>query len=231
MTLLLISQATKSCLRPTLRVNAPDTSRISTIRTSTWIHVAPSPPTPPSNHPRYPCAPAAVISSQLRPRNPPPCCGLASVASSTVLSCQLLTSASTDLLQSPSSSQMPLPSSQKTVFSPAVRPLVHASLSGPAPSPTTAHHAPDRAINRRLPKNSRLALPKSMLTRILAVGWGLQAEPAFGGVQDTTSVKAKVIHLIASVRTLMRGESFPAHDGRTCSANFGSLAIARRVFC
>ncbi|KAK8256578.1 hypothetical protein IWZ00DRAFT_169642 [Phyllosticta capitalensis] len=189
MTLLLISQASNYCLRPTLRVHAPDTSRISTIRTSTWIHVAPSPPTPPSNHPRYPCAPAAVTSSQLCPRNPPPCCGLASVASST----------------SPSSSQMPLPYSQKTDSSPAVRPLVHASLSGPAPSPTTAHHAPDRAINRRLPKNSRLALPKSMLTRILAVGWGLQAEPAFGGVQDTTSVKAKVIHLIASVRTLMRG--------------------------
>ncbi|KAK8218233.1 Yos1-like-domain-containing protein [Phyllosticta capitalensis] len=42
--------------------------------------------------------------------------------------------------------------------------------------------------------------------RFLArIGWGLQAEPAFGGVQDTTSVKAKVIHLIASVRTLMRG--------------------------
>ncbi|KAK7542744.1 Yos1-like protein [Phyllosticta citribraziliensis] len=42
--------------------------------------------------------------------------------------------------------------------------------------------------------------------RFLArIGWGLQAEPAFGGVQDTTSVKAKMIHLIASVRTLMRG--------------------------
>ncbi|KAK7521779.1 Yos1-like protein [Phyllosticta citriasiana] len=61
------------------------------------------------------------------------------------------------------------------------------------------------AIARHLFKTSQLTLPKSLLTRILVVGWGLQAEPAFGGVQDTTSVKAKMIHLIASVRTLMRG--------------------------
>lgn len=38
-----------------------------------------------------------------------------------------------------------------------------------------------------------------------AVGWGsVQQEPAFGGPADNTSVKSKVINLIASVRTLMR---------------------------
>ncbi|RMY94635.1 hypothetical protein D0864_05494 [Hortaea werneckii] len=37
------------------------------------------------------------------------------------------------------------------------------------------------------------------------VGWGSsQQEPAFGGMQDNTSVKAKMINLINSVRTLMR---------------------------
>ncbi|GAB7351568.1 hypothetical protein MBLNU459_g2192t1 [Dothideomycetes sp. NU459] len=42
--------------------------------------------------------------------------------------------------------------------------------------------------------------------RFLArIGWGsTQTEPAFGGQADNTSVKAKIINLIASVRTLMR---------------------------
>ncbi|KAH0288570.1 hypothetical protein E4T48_07326 [Aureobasidium sp. EXF-10727] len=42
--------------------------------------------------------------------------------------------------------------------------------------------------------------------RFLArIGWGsVQQEPAFGGPADNTSVKSKVINLIASVRTLMR---------------------------
>ncbi|KAK0267108.1 hypothetical protein LTR91_014674 [Friedmanniomyces endolithicus] len=42
--------------------------------------------------------------------------------------------------------------------------------------------------------------------RFLArIGWGsAQNEPAFGGMQDNTSVKAKMINLINSVRTLMR---------------------------
>ncbi|KAI7280707.1 hypothetical protein KC345_g4587 [Hortaea werneckii] len=42
--------------------------------------------------------------------------------------------------------------------------------------------------------------------RFLArIGWGSsQQEPAFGGMQDNTSVKSKVINLINSVRTLMR---------------------------
>lgn len=39
------------------------------------------------------------------------------------------------------------------------------------------------------------------------VGWGSSAQdPGFGGVQDTTSIKAKIVNLIASVRTLMRSE-------------------------
>ncbi|KKK14786.1 hypothetical protein AOCH_004955 [Aspergillus ochraceoroseus] len=42
------------------------------------------------------------------------------------------------------------------------------------------------------------------------VGWGrVQSEPAFGTTYDSTSVKAKTINLISSVRTVMRGESIP----------------------
>ncbi|KAF4555962.1 Protein transport protein yos1 [Elsinoe fawcettii] len=42
--------------------------------------------------------------------------------------------------------------------------------------------------------------------RFLArIGWSSASQdPGFGGVQDTTSVKAKIVNLIASVRTLMR---------------------------
>ncbi|PWY80697.1 Yos1-like protein [Aspergillus sclerotiicarbonarius CBS 121057] len=42
--------------------------------------------------------------------------------------------------------------------------------------------------------------------RFLArIGWGrTQGDPAFGAAYDTTSVKAKTINLIASVRTVMR---------------------------
>ncbi|KAJ5374698.1 hypothetical protein N7517_006704 [Penicillium concentricum] len=42
--------------------------------------------------------------------------------------------------------------------------------------------------------------------RFLArVGWGrTQAEPGFGATYDSTSVKAKTVNLIASVRTVMR---------------------------
>ncbi|PYH84513.1 Yos1-like protein [Aspergillus uvarum CBS 121591] len=42
--------------------------------------------------------------------------------------------------------------------------------------------------------------------RFLArIGWGrMQADAAFGATYDNTSVKAKTINLIASVRTVMR---------------------------
>ncbi|KAJ5125495.1 hypothetical protein N7448_004815 [Penicillium atrosanguineum] len=42
--------------------------------------------------------------------------------------------------------------------------------------------------------------------RFLArIGWGrTSAEPGFGATYDSTSVKAKTINLIASVRTVMR---------------------------
>ncbi|KAF3388971.1 Protein transport protein YOS1 [Penicillium rolfsii] len=42
--------------------------------------------------------------------------------------------------------------------------------------------------------------------RFLArIGWGrTQAEPGFGASYDSTSVKAKSVNLIASVRTVMR---------------------------
>ncbi|KAJ5769943.1 uncharacterized protein N7511_001994 [Penicillium nucicola] len=47
--------------------------------------------------------------------------------------------------------------------------------------------------------------------RFLArIGWGrTQAEPAFGSAHDSTSVKAKTINLIASVRTVMRSTYTP----------------------
>ena len=41
---------------------------------------------------------------------------------------------------------------------------------------------------------------------LFAVGWGTtQSEPGFGATQDNASIKAKMINLISSVRTLMRG--------------------------
>ncbi|CAI7576263.1 unnamed protein product [Penicillium pancosmium] len=46
--------------------------------------------------------------------------------------------------------------------------------------------------------------------RFLArIGWGrTQTEPAFGASQDSTSVKARLVKLIDSVRTLMRSTFF-----------------------
>ncbi|KAK5149313.1 Yos1-like protein [Cryomyces antarcticus] len=42
--------------------------------------------------------------------------------------------------------------------------------------------------------------------RFLArIGWGnTPSDPGFGGVPDSQSIKAKMVNLIASVRTLMR---------------------------
>ncbi|BDD61211.1 hypothetical protein MPDQ_004843 [Monascus purpureus] len=42
--------------------------------------------------------------------------------------------------------------------------------------------------------------------RFLArIGWGrTQSDPSFGSTYDSTSVKAKTVNLIASVRTVMR---------------------------
>ncbi|KAL4881609.1 Yos1-like-domain-containing protein [Aspergillus karnatakaensis] len=47
--------------------------------------------------------------------------------------------------------------------------------------------------------------------RFLArIGWGrTQQDPAFGAAYDSTSVKAKTINLIASVRTVMRSTYLP----------------------
>ncbi|GAQ08406.1 protein transport protein YOS1 [Aspergillus lentulus] len=44
--------------------------------------------------------------------------------------------------------------------------------------------------------------------RFLArIGWGrTQADPAFGATYDSTSIKAKSVNLIASVRTVMRSK-------------------------
>ena len=43
----------------------------------------------------------------------------------------------------------------------------------------------------------------------MLVGWGnVPIEPGFGGSRDDASVKAKMINLISSVRTLMRSKLF-----------------------
>ncbi|KAH1272420.1 hypothetical protein KXW98_003983 [Aspergillus fumigatus] len=44
--------------------------------------------------------------------------------------------------------------------------------------------------------------------RFLArIGWGrTQTDPAFGATYDSTSIKAKSVNLIASVRTVMRSK-------------------------
>ncbi|KAE8161491.1 Yos1-like-domain-containing protein [Aspergillus tamarii] len=51
--------------------------------------------------------------------------------------------------------------------------------------------------------------------RFLArIGWGRsQADPAFGTSYDSTSVKAKTVDLIASVRTVMRTFAFTTCGG------------------
>ncbi|KAF1840595.1 Yos1-like protein [Cucurbitaria berberidis CBS 394.84] len=41
--------------------------------------------------------------------------------------------------------------------------------------------------------------------RFLArIGWTASAEPGFGGQRDDSSIKARLINLVSSVRTLMR---------------------------
>lgn len=51
-----------------------------------------------------------------------------------------------------------------------------------------------------------------ILINVFAVGWTTTADPGFGGARDDASVKAKMINLIQSVRTLMRSE-FPFYSG------------------
>jgi len=49
------------------------------------------------------------------------------------------------------------------------------------------------------------------------VGFTTNVDPGFGGTQDTTSVKAKIINLIRSVRTVarsMRGRTACSHEKR-----------------
>lgn len=54
----------------------------------------------------------------------------------------------------------------------------------------------------------------------MPVGWGntQQSEPGFGASNDTASVKAKIVNLIASVRTLMRS---------MCSILLGGSSLAQ----
>ncbi|KAJ5391441.1 hypothetical protein N7509_006931 [Penicillium cosmopolitanum] len=55
--------------------------------------------------------------------------------------------------------------------------------------------------------------------RFLArIGWGrTQTEPAFGASHDSTSVKARLVKLIDSVRTLMRRAVFSVEGHRVPS--------------
>ncbi|RAH87030.1 hypothetical protein BO86DRAFT_394812 [Aspergillus japonicus CBS 114.51] len=73
-----------------------------------------------------------------------------------------------------------------------------------------------RSTSTQLPENLNLQnLPPfgtPQLTKLppsQTVGWGrMQADAAFGATYDNTSVKAKTINLIASVRTVMRSTFF-----------------------
>lgn len=59
-----------------------------------------------------------------------------------------------------------------------------------------------------------MAYRNSANLRIRIVGWGrTQAEPGFGATYDSTSVKAKSVNLIASVRTVMRSTLIPLSPG------------------
>lgn len=42
------------------------------------------------------------------------------------------------------------------------------------------------------------------------VGWTNTLEPGFGGARDDASIKARLINLVSSVRTLMRSTFVPA---------------------
>lgn len=79
-------------------------------------------------------------------------------------------------------------------------------------SPSKPHHFPQNdTLSEYLAVSVLLVNAIAILSedRFLArIGWGnaQQSEPSFGGggMQDNTSVKAKMINLINSVRTLMR---------------------------
>lgn len=47
-----------------------------------------------------------------------------------------------------------------------------------------------------------------MLRYAMTVGWGRSQPDAFGATYDGTSIKAKSVDLIASVRTVMRSMPF-----------------------
>jgi Yos1-like. len=62
------------------------------------------------------------------------------------------------------------------------------------------------------------------------VGWGrTSAEPGFGATYDSTSVKAKTINLIASVRTVMRSKFYLPASHRHEIRLFG-LHITRKAW-
>lgn len=112
----------------------------------------------------------------------------------------------------------PTGSIQKLSFS-----LFHSSSPPFLPSPPP-HHVPRetrllrhphrqchrRPLRRPLPSAKYVSLvfrPKHQddYADSIPVGWGrTQTDPAFGAMHDNSSVKAKSVNLIASVRTVMR---------------------------
>ncbi|KAH9879089.1 hypothetical protein J1614_002524 [Plenodomus biglobosus] len=51
---------------------------------------------------------------------------------------------------------------------------------------------------------SRSVAQNTGLTYVRIVGWTNALEPGFGGARDDASIKARLINLVSSVRTLMR---------------------------
>lgn len=109
----------------------------------------------------------------------------------------------------------------------------HLSLSLSTPSPTPTHlparhvpretrllHHPNRQCHRHplrrplpSPKYAQPRAPCLTLEELTTtVGWGrTQADPGFGSTHDNSSVKAKSVNLIASVRTVMRSMFIHRH--------------------
>lgn len=69
---------------------------------------------------------------------------------------------------------------------------------------SSSHPRPDHPI--RWPLHPASPGEHADRVYVCVVGWGntQQSEPGFGASNDTASVKAKIVNLIASVRTLMR---------------------------
>jgi hypothetical protein len=91
------------------------------------------------------------------------------------------------------------------------RPVPRKKYAHP-PSQSDITHV--QAANREAPTPyPRIRDAEQLLTGECLVGWTASAaEPGFGGQRDDASVKARMINLVSSVRTLMRS-TFPHTAG------------------